>query len=75
MSVKDPATVNRYISHHVSITSALANLTEFVDSMPAPDANDHLPNIDYGYTGSTARIHELLAEASRIADEMSKGAK
>jgi hypothetical protein len=75
MSVKDPATVNRYISHIAAITAALANLSEFVDLMPAPDANDHLPNIDYGYTGSTARIYELLAEAFRIADEMTKGTR
>jgi hypothetical protein len=75
MSVNDPTTVNRYISQHVSITAALANLTEFVDSMPAPDANDHLPNIDYGYTGSTARIYELLTEAMQIADQMTKGTR
>ena len=70
MTVKDQATVNRYISHHVSITAALANLTEFVDSMPVPDGNNHIQNIDYGYTGSTARIYELLSEAMQIADSM-----
>jgi len=71
MSVKDPATVNRYAEQHASLVAALANLTEFVESMPAPDESGHLQNVDYGYTGSTAHLCELIAEAVRVAESMS----
>jgi hypothetical protein len=72
MSVKDPATVNRYAEQHASLVSALANLAEFVESMPAPDEHGQLQNVDYGYTGSTAHLCELVAEAVRVAESMTK---
>jgi hypothetical protein len=72
MSVKDPATVNRYAKQHASLVAALVNLTEFVESMPAPDEHGQLQNVDYGYTGSTAHLCELVAEAVRVAESMSK---
>jgi hypothetical protein len=71
MSVKDPATVNRYAEQHASLVAALANLAEFVESMPAPDESGQLKNVDYGYTGSTAHLCELIAEAVRVAESMS----
>ena len=72
MSVKHLPTVNEYVRQHAAITMALENLQEFVNSMPAPDENGHLPSVDYGYTGSTTCLYELLTEAMRIADAMSK---
>jgi hypothetical protein len=71
-AVKDAATIAAYVQHHAMLVNALANLTEFVNSMPAPDENGNLPGVDYGYTGSTACMVEHLAEATRIADAMSK---
>jgi hypothetical protein len=72
MSVKDPATVSRYAEQHASLVASLANLAEFVESMPAPDEHGQLQNVDYGYTGSTAHLCDLIAEAVRVAESMSK---
>lgn len=72
MSVKHQPTVEAYVRQHAAITMALENLKEFVDTMPAPDENGHIPNVDYGYTGSTGCLFELLTEAMRVADAMSK---
>jgi hypothetical protein len=43
-----------------------------VESMPAPDESGQLQNVDYGYTGSTAHLCDLIAEAVRVAESMSK---
>jgi len=71
MTIKHAETVERYTQHHAEIAAALENLQEFFGSMPAPDENNHLP-LHYGQTGDVARIRELLAQASQIADEMYK---
>ena len=69
MAVKDPATIERYASHHADMIAMLENLREFVSTMPAPDENCELTGygVDYGYTGDVARIHAKLKEASGIA--------
>ena len=72
MSVKDPATVARYAMQHADLIAALANLAELVESMPAPDSQGHIQNIDYGYTGSVGKMHELIFQACNIADELGK---
>ena len=72
MSIKHQPTIDRYIRQHNELAVALENLAEFVESMPAPDEDGRLPNIDYCYTGSVTRIHELVCEAMRIADEMTR---
>ena len=72
MSVKDPATVSRYAKQHANLVAALANIAEFVESMPAPDEQSHIQNIDYGYTGSVGKMHELILQACNIADELGK---
>ena len=68
MSVKDPATVARYARQHASLIEALATLTKCIESMPAPDENGQIQNVDYGYTGSVGRMHELIVQASVIAE-------
>ena len=72
MSVKHQPTVERYVRQHAELVAALSNLIEFVESMPAPGENGCVQNIDYGYTGSVGRIHELVSEANQIADEMTR---
>ena len=70
MSVKHEKTVQRYATQHAQMIAMLENLQEFVSTMPAPDENGDIPGVDYGYTGSVGRIHELLKEANDVAYEM-----
>jgi hypothetical protein len=69
MSIKSQAHVNLYTAQVCELQGAIANLAEFVDTLPAPDENNELPSpFHYGHTGSVARLHELIAEAMKIAD-------
>ena len=70
MSVKHEETVQRYAAQHAQMIAMLENLQEFVSTMPAPDENGNIPNVDYGYTGSVGHIHELLKQANDAAYEM-----
>lgn len=72
MSIKDEKTVQRYATQHWQMIAMLENLQEFVSTMPAPDENANIPNVDYGYTGDVGRIHELLKQANDIAYELGK---
>jgi hypothetical protein len=69
MSVKSQAHINLYTAQVCELQGAIANLAEFVDTLPGPDANNELPSpFHYGHTASVARLHELIAEAIKIAD-------
>jgi hypothetical protein len=70
MSVRHEETVQRYATQHAQMIAMLENLQEFVSTMPAPDENCNIPGVDYGYTGSVGRIHELLKQASDVAYEI-----
>ncbi len=69
--VGDEKTVQRYIIQREHMLDMLDNLLEFVETMPAPDEDGNIPNVDYGYTGSVGRIWEMIKQASDIADDMS----
>jgi hypothetical protein len=68
--ISDKKTVDQYCRQHSELMAALEKLQEFVATMPAPDENGVLHNIDYGYTGSINRIHTLISEAIEHACEM-----
>jgi len=69
MSVKSQEHVDRYVAQVCGLQAAIANLAEFVDTLPSPDENNELPSpIHYGHTGSVARLHNLIAEAMKVAD-------
>lgn len=68
MSVKNTNSVTAYVANVAEILAAIENLKEFVESLPAP-VDGELPNLHYGHVGSVAKIHELIGEASRYADE------
>lgn len=68
MSVKEKATVERYTANVASLVASLQQLQEFVDSLPAPDENDHLPSpMDYGHTGTVGHVRELVEQAAQAA--------
>jgi hypothetical protein len=69
--ISDKKTIERYCRQHAELMAAIENLQEFVATMPAPDENGTLQNVDYGYTGSLDRIHTLVTEAMETADELS----
>ena len=72
MTVKDPTTVHRYCEQHSQLLAMLKNIEEFVATMPAPDENENIPGVDYGYTGEVGRLHAILKEASDLTYEMSE---
>ena len=70
MAIKDEATVERYAMQHAQMIAMIDNLKEFIDSMPAPNEHHEIANVNYGYTGDVARIHESLQAASDLAYEL-----
>lgn len=70
MSVKNQDWVQQYVSEVADIRAALANMLEFVDSLPAPNGCGELPTLHYGHLGTVSAIHHHLATVSRLADEM-----
>ena len=71
MSVKNREFVERYVSDVQETLSALANLREFVESLPAPE-NGELWNLHYGHIGSVNEIKRLIGEAMVHADSFYK---
>ena len=69
--IRDKKTVQRYVEHHSGLLAMIENLREFVETMPVPDENEEMPNVDYGYTGDVGRIFEALRSASDVADKIS----
>ena len=69
MSVKNREFVERYVSDVQETLSALANLREFVESLPAPE-NGELWNLHYGHIGSVNEIKRLIGEAMVHADSL-----
>lgn len=63
MSIKEVSSVARYITRVADIRAAIANLSRFVDSLPAPDDNGTLPSLHYGHLGSLAEMHDSLINA------------
>ena len=70
MSVKNTEYVQRYVHEVAGLRAALANLAEFVDTLPAPDDAGELPTMHYGHLGTVSAIHVRIGELSRMADEM-----
>jgi hypothetical protein len=68
MSVKNTSAVNQYTAMVCEIQSALANLSEWAESLPAPDDNNELANLHYGHLGTVEHIHGMLAQVSKAAD-------
>lgn len=68
MTIRTADHVANYAGLTISLTFALENLTDFVESLPAPDDNETVPNIDYGHLGKLIRLHEILAEAALLTD-------
>ena len=68
MSVKNEQAVADYVRCVEELRTALANLQEFVASLPVAD-NAGIPSpFHYGHLGTVLQIHELIGKASRAAD-------
>jgi len=70
MTIADTKTVESYVSQVMEVRGVLANISEFADSLPAPDENENINGMHYGHIGSIGRIHTLLTEASEMCDEL-----
>jgi len=70
MAIKDSRSVESYIQMVGQLRAALENLTEFVDSLPAPDDDGCIPGMDYADLGDVARLHELIGQACQVTCEV-----
>lgn len=68
MSIKEASSVAMYITRVADIRSAIATLSQFADSLPAPDAHDNLPSLHYGHLGSLAELQDSLDNAVAATD-------
>jgi len=70
MTIKHKETVDQYVVTVSEMRNALANLAEFVDSLPAPDCDGELPGMDYGHLGTLSEVRYGILHAMRHADSM-----
>lgn len=64
---------SEYLSTHANMVAMLANLTEFVNSMPAPNDDNEIPaSINWAVLGDYKRIEAALIEVSKVADQLGK---
>jgi hypothetical protein len=69
MSVKDTRTVDAYTRNVAAMQAAIEKLQDFVDNLPAPDENGHLPSpMDYGHTGSVGMVADLVEQAAKFTE-------
>lgn len=71
MSVKHAATVANYRIVVSELKNGLANLTEFVNTLPMPNEQGHLESIDYGFVHRVQEMHRLLAQVIEHSDKAS----
>ena len=63
-------TVELYAAQVMEMRGMIENLSEFLDSLPAPDENEEVQGIDYAFLGSLCDMHSHLIAASETADEL-----
>jgi len=69
MSVKDTRTVDAYTCNVAAMHAAIEQLKAFVDSLPAPDENGHLPSpMHYGHTGSVGMVCDMVEQAAKFTE-------
>ncbi len=68
MSVKSEQAIADYNRCVAELRAGLANLQEFVGSLPVADRAGISSPFDYGHLGTVQRMHQLIGEASRAAD-------
>ena len=73
--VTDMKSIERYADWVMDIRAALENLTEFFSTLPAPDDDENhgmvVNGISYTQLEMLGRMHQITAELSEIADEIS----
>ena len=72
MSVKNKLSVQTYILQVTNSRAALANLAEWVESLPAPDDNNELHSLHYGHVGTIDHIFDLIKQAHQAADQFNE---
>ena len=69
-AITDTQSVETYARQVMQMRAMVENLSEFLDSLPAPDENEDVQGIDYAFLGSLGEMHGHLVVASEIADEI-----
>ena len=68
MTIANANSVSEYATAVIQIRGMLENLSEWSDTLPAPD-DDCVPNLHYGHLGTLLVIRRLLREVSSCADQ------
>ena len=68
--IDHPNAVQQYAKQVMEMRAMVANLAEFLDSLPAPDENEDVVGIDYAGLGSLNEMHGHMVAASEISSEM-----
>jgi hypothetical protein len=69
MTIKVQRHVDEYAMTVSEIRAALDNLREFVATLPAPNEDHEVPGVAGEQLSLLRRMHELLGDASEVADE------
>ena len=69
-AITDTKSVETYAAQVMEMRGMIANLAEFLDSLPAPDDNEDVQGINYAFLGSLGLMHSHLIAASETADEI-----
>ena len=64
----DTTFANTYFETVRDIHFALANLSDFVDSLPAVNESGNVPNVNYAHLGTLSHIKSLLCEIAVACD-------
>jgi len=73
--IADTKTATEYARLVMDIRAMLLNISEFVDTMPAPEDGDdglEIHGVDYAWIGSVNEVHKQLTVASEIVDQLSE---
>jgi len=68
VSVKNEQAVADYWRCVAELRAGLANLQEFVDTLPVADRTGIPSPFHYGHLGTVQRLHEMIGNASKMVD-------
>jgi hypothetical protein len=71
----DPIQTDLYAAAVGDIRRVLANLTEFADSLPAPNEGGEVPGITSEMVNDLIAVREYLGDASEVCDAIAEGVR
>jgi hypothetical protein len=69
----DPTQTDLYSATVGDIRRVLQNMTEFADSLPAPNEGGEVPGITTEMVNDLIAVREYLGDASEVCDAIAEG--